>query len=79
VQRLEQRHDEAVQEVGEVIYRTWRIYMAGSAHGFLRGDLAIYQTLLAKPDPFGSAQVPLTRRAWFEKWPSLKMAMLNGH
>ena len=46
--------------------RIWRLYMAGSAHGFDRGRLAVYQTLLVKPDDNGRAGLPLTRRDWYE-------------
>jgi cyclopropane-fatty-acyl-phospholipid synthase len=65
VRRLEACRDRAVAEVGESSYRVWRLYMAASAHGFHHGDLAIYQTLLAKPDADGNAGLPLTRRDWY--------------
>ncbi len=65
--RLETRHEEAVTEVGEEAYRIWRLYMAGSAHGFQRGHLSIYQTLLAKTDFYGTANVPSTRKVWYEQ------------
>jgi len=65
VMRLEARHDEAVAQIGEEAYHIWRLYMAGSAHGFQRGHLSIYQTLLAKTDSHGTAQVPLTRKDWY--------------
>jgi cyclopropane-fatty-acyl-phospholipid synthase len=35
--------------------------MAGSAHRFASGRLAIHQSLLAKPDARGRAGVPSTR------------------
>jgi len=60
--RLEARQAEAVVQVGEEAYRGWRLYLAGSAHGFQRGHLSIYQTLLAKTDDYGTAKVPLTRK-----------------
>jgi cyclopropane-fatty-acyl-phospholipid synthase len=65
VRRLEAGESEARSLVGEQTYRIWRLYMAASAHGFDHGDLAIYQTLLAKPDAGGRAHVPLTRRDWY--------------
>ncbi|HEU5081103.1 MAG TPA: cyclopropane-fatty-acyl-phospholipid synthase family protein [Opitutaceae bacterium] len=65
VHRLEARHEEALAYVSEETYRVWRLYMAGSAHGFAHGRLAIYQALLAKPDETGNARVPLTRRDWY--------------
>jgi cyclopropane-fatty-acyl-phospholipid synthase len=65
VERLERAHDEALRFVDEKTYRVWRLYMAGSAHGFAHGQLAIYQTLLAKPDANGAAHLPLTRADWY--------------
>ncbi|MBV9488835.1 MAG: class I SAM-dependent methyltransferase [Verrucomicrobia bacterium] len=70
VRRLEARHAEALSFVNEPTYRTWRLYMAGSAHGFRRGQLGIYQTLLAKPDGQGNAHLPLTRDDWYAYKPS---------
>jgi len=67
VTRLETRHDQAAAEIGEEAYRVWRLYLAGSAHGFQRGHLSIYQTLLAKMDAHGMAGVPLTRKDWYEQ------------
>ncbi|MGH8647837.1 MAG: class I SAM-dependent methyltransferase, partial [Burkholderiales bacterium] len=43
VERLEANRAAAVAAVGERIYRIWRIYMAGSAHGFERGWMSVYQ------------------------------------
>jgi len=63
--RLEARQAEAVVQVGEEAYRVWRLYLAGSAHGFQRGHLSIYQTLLARTDAYGTARIPLTRKNWY--------------
>ncbi len=65
VRRLEDRHAEARQEVDEVAYRIWRLYMAGSAHNFDLGFITVYQTLLAKLTPEGKSQAPLTRAVWY--------------
>lgn len=65
VTRLENRRVEATAQVGPEAYRVWRLYMAGSAHGFQRGHLSIYQTLLAKSDAYGTAKIPLTRKNWY--------------
>jgi cyclopropane-fatty-acyl-phospholipid synthase len=67
--RLESRADEARRLVGDVTYRIYRIYLAGSAHAFLRGRLGLYQTLLAKP-VCGESRLPLTREDWYRAWPS---------
>lgn len=67
VRRLEASHEQARAMVGESTYRIWRLYMAAAAHGFDHGDIAIYQTLLAKPHADGRAGLPLTRRDWYAK------------
>jgi cyclopropane-fatty-acyl-phospholipid synthase len=66
VRRLEGAREAALELVDEATCRIWRLYMAGSAHGFARGRLAVYQTLLSKGDQRGTAHLPLTRRDWYE-------------
>jgi cyclopropane-fatty-acyl-phospholipid synthase len=61
VERLEKNRDAALAQVGEKIYRIWRIYMAGSAHAFDRGWMSIYQILAGKPREDGKLSVPATR------------------
>jgi cyclopropane-fatty-acyl-phospholipid synthase len=63
---LEAAHEAALKFVTEPTYRVWRLYMAGSAHGFDCARLAIYQTLLVRPDTYGRVDLPLTRRDWYE-------------
>ena len=46
--RLEARATEARQIVGDVRYRTWRLYLAGSAYYFQKAWLGLCQTLLIK-------------------------------
>jgi len=65
LRRLEMHHAEALSFVDEATYRVWRLYLAGSAHGFRRGHIAIYQTLLAKLDSSGQTKLPLTREDWY--------------
>lgn len=65
VRRLEAAHDAAMNFVNEATFRIWRVYMAGSAHGFARGRLAVYQTLLSKSDSEGQSHLPLIRRDWY--------------
>ncbi len=67
VRRLEAAHDEALRFVDEPTYRTWRLYMAGSAYGFAVGQLGIYQTLLSRLDDRGAAELPLTRADWYAR------------
>jgi cyclopropane-fatty-acyl-phospholipid synthase len=65
VRRLEAGHEAALAFVDEATYRVWRLYMAGSAHGFSRGHMGVYQALLSKPEPGGDSCLPLTRRDWY--------------
>jgi cyclopropane-fatty-acyl-phospholipid synthase len=65
VRRLEANHSAALAFVDEPTFRVWRLYMAASAHGFDRGNLAIYQALFSKPDDRGHADLPLTREDWY--------------
>jgi len=65
LRRLEAHHAEARSFVDETTYRVWRLYIAGSAHGFRRGHIAVYQTLFVKLDASGQAHLPLTRADWY--------------
>jgi len=65
VRRLESHADEARGITSDHTYRIWRLYMAGSAHGFRSGRLNVYQTLLAKPVN-GQSGLPLTRSDWYQ-------------
>ncbi len=64
VQRLEAHREEACRITDDTTYRIWRLYMAGSAHGFRNGRLNVYQTLFAKPVR-GHSGLPLTRADWY--------------
>ena len=59
---LEIRRDEIIAATDERTYRIWKIYMAGSASNFWRGQMGLIQTLLAKTEGGGPARVPATRR-----------------
>jgi len=63
--RLEAHHAEALSFVDETTYRVWRLYLAGAGHGFRRGHIAVYQTLLAKLSPAGRTNLPPTRNDWY--------------
>ena len=65
VDRLEAHHQDALQFVDEVTYRVWRLYMAGSSHGFHSGRLNVYQSLLVKPTAEGPSGLPPTRADWY--------------
>jgi cyclopropane-fatty-acyl-phospholipid synthase len=62
VSNLERNREAAIAAAGEQSYRIWRLYMAGSAQGFRTRRIAIYQSLLARPHPDGSVDIPPTRR-----------------
>jgi cyclopropane-fatty-acyl-phospholipid synthase len=64
VRRLEARAEDARRIAGDRSYRIWRLYMAGSAHGFRSGRLNVYQSLLARPLQ-GKTGLPLTREDWY--------------
>jgi cyclopropane-fatty-acyl-phospholipid synthase len=59
--RLMRQRERAIAIAGERVYRTWRIYMTGSAHAFATGSINVLQTLLAKPDERGRSGLPMTR------------------
>lgn len=61
IRRLEDSVEAIIGLVGERMYRTWRLYMSGCASRFATGRMALDQVLLAKPDPLGRVQLPLTR------------------
>lgn len=61
VERLDANRAAAQAAVGERLFRVWRIYLAGSAHAFERGWLAIHQVLAGRPFANGSLGVPQTR------------------
>lgn len=67
VRRLESARETALKYVEEPTYRVWRLYMSGSAHGFARGRLNVYQALLIKPGPRGLSGLPLTRADWYQE------------
>ncbi|NWF82231.1 MAG: class I SAM-dependent methyltransferase [Bryobacteraceae bacterium] len=48
VRRLERNREACLREVPEEVWRTWMIYLAGSAFHFQRGSLEVHQILLAR-------------------------------
>jgi cyclopropane-fatty-acyl-phospholipid synthase len=71
LRRLEAHHDEALRFVDEATYRVWRLYIAGSTHGFRTGHIAVFQTLLARADSPGKTKLPLTRDDWYANKPAM--------
>jgi len=64
VRNLENHAGQARQATDESTYRTWRLYIAGSAHFFETGRLNVYQSLLSKARD-GNTGLPLTRADWY--------------
>jgi cyclopropane-fatty-acyl-phospholipid synthase len=64
LRRLEANEKRALDLVGEIKYRTWRLYLAGSAYYFQSGKLNLYQSLLVK-SVSGRSGMPLTRDDWY--------------
>ncbi|MBV8074383.1 MAG: class I SAM-dependent methyltransferase [Candidatus Eremiobacteraeota bacterium] len=62
VANLERNREAAIAATDEQTYRIWRLYMAGSAQGFNRGRMGLFQSLLAKPDREGRVPLASTRR-----------------
>jgi len=62
--RLQANAEEARRLTDDATYRTWRIYMAGSAHGFRIGRMNLCQLLLNKSE-HGRSGLPLTREDWY--------------
>jgi cyclopropane-fatty-acyl-phospholipid synthase len=68
VKNLERSKQQIVEQFSERTYRIWLLYMAGSAASFHRGDIAVYQTLMCRPDA-GESRLPLTRHDWYQEQP----------
>lgn len=65
VEYLQENRDAALKLVSTTTYRIWLLYMAACAAAFKRGNVAVYQSLLSRPER-GAAHLPLTRRDLFE-------------
>ena len=68
VEGLRQNTGKLLAHVAEATYRIWLLYMAGSAAAFRRGDIAVYQVLLSRPD-HGQSRLPLVRDDWYSRSP----------
>ncbi|MFC4454849.1 cyclopropane-fatty-acyl-phospholipid synthase family protein [Deinococcus sonorensis] len=69
LRNLEAHWTEAETEVGLSRLRLWRLYLAGSAHQFDWGHLAIHQALLAKPAAHGRVELPASRADLYRSAP----------
>ncbi len=70
VANLEDNRALAVAAAGEQTYRSWRLYLAGSAQGFRVGRISVFQALLARPHPDGRVELPPTRRDLYRDAPA---------
>ena len=59
VERLDARREACVELVGEESWRTWKLYLAGSAVAFEGGGLGLHQVLLSRKG--NSRATPMTR------------------
>jgi cyclopropane-fatty-acyl-phospholipid synthase len=63
IARLETNWEAALSAAGTEVARAWRLYMSASRLGFERGDIDVFQLLLAKPEGDRPARLPL--RPWW--------------
>jgi cyclopropane-fatty-acyl-phospholipid synthase len=66
--RLAENEAKAIELVGSVTYRVWRIHHVGAAYGFDTRRNNLYQVLMVKPDHF-ETRLPLTRADWYGRKP----------
>ena len=64
VDALCKKEREAVALTDSETFRTWKLYMAGSAEAFRRGDIAIHQLLLSK-NAHGKSGASTVRERWY--------------
>jgi len=64
LRQLEDHADRAREIAGEVKYRIWRLYLAGSMYYFQTGRLDLCQSLLVKSQN-GRSGMPLRRDDWY--------------
>jgi cyclopropane-fatty-acyl-phospholipid synthase len=65
VSALNENESEAIKLTDAATVRTWRLYMAGCAEAFRRGDIAIHQLLLSKNDQ-GLSSAAKVRNRWYQ-------------
>ena len=64
--RLHARRDEATRIAGSEMTRAFMLYLAGSIVAFRRGEISVFQLLLAKRDQAGKAEgLPRCRADWY--------------
>jgi cyclopropane-fatty-acyl-phospholipid synthase len=58
---LEAHAQRAAEIAGAARYRTWRLFLAAAAQGFVAGRTEVFQSLLARPDASGAIALPWSR------------------
>ena len=53
--------------VGDRRFRTWQIYLAGCAYGFVKARMNVYQVLGCKAENTGANPLPLTREYVYDR------------
>jgi cyclopropane-fatty-acyl-phospholipid synthase len=64
VENLDRKRENILRISSETTWRTFKLYMAGSAESFSLGRLNLFQTLLTKSDR-GYTSLPATRKEWY--------------
>lgn len=78
VDSLTRHEQEAISLTDRETYRVWKLYMAGSAEAFRRGEIAIHQLLLSKSSG-GKSNATRTRSDWYTcPWDKLDSEGLAG-
>jgi cyclopropane-fatty-acyl-phospholipid synthase len=67
VEALRSNATAILEIVPEATYRTWLLYMAGSAAAFQRGDILIYQILLRRSER-NVGELPVARENCYRGW-----------
>lgn len=60
IARLDDHRMEAIQESDQITYRTWKLYLSSSVHGFETGQISVNQSLFSKSTG-GKCSLPYSR------------------
>lgn len=65
IQALIENEERAIALTDTKTFRTWKLYMTGSAEAFRRGDIAVHQLLLSRSDK-GESRASKVREIWYQ-------------
>jgi len=65
LRHYEERAADVRKRVGELAYRSWRVYLAAALHEYEVGTAQLYQMLFVKYAEKGKSGLPLTRQDWY--------------